>query len=219
MSYRLYLDRMLMPVAPGRLVVRYRGRNQTTALLDGGEVTDIQAGEHAEVSFSLCLPRKPYPFARYQRGFVGPEAFLERLLALRRARRPFRFICSRVGPRGRLISDVNLRVSLEDLAVTECAEDGDDVTVALTLREYQEYAAARVVVDGRRMVIEGPAREMDNRPQIQTYTVERGDNLWDIARRFLGDGRRYREIFELNRDQMERPDLIFPGLVLRLSMG
>lgn len=216
MSYRLYLDRMLMPVAPSRILVRYRGRNQTTALLDGGEVTDVRAGEHGEVSFSLCLPRKPYPFARYQRGFVGPEAFLERLHALRRARRPFRFICSRIGPRGRLISDVNLRVTLEDLSVTECAEDGDDVTVALVLREYQAYSATRVVVDGRRVVVDGPARETDHRPQYQTYTVVRGDNLWDIARRFLGDGRRYWEIFELNREQIVDPTVILVGMVLRL---
>jgi len=210
---------MLMPVAPSRIMVRYRGRNQVTALLDGGEVTDIRAGEHAEVSLSLCLPRKPYPFARYQRGFIGPEAFLERLHALRGARRPFRFICSRVGPRGRLISDVNLRVTLEDLTVTECAEGGDDVTVALTLREYQTYSATRVVVDGRRVVIEEPAREIDNRPRYQTHVVERGDNLWDIARRFLGDGRRYREIFELNRDQIVDPGVILVGMVLRVPVG
>jgi len=118
-----------------------------------------------------------------------------------------------------LISDVNLRVTLEDLTVTECAEGGDDVTVALTLREYQTYSATRVVVDGRRVVIEEPAREIDNRPRYQTHVVERGDNLWDIARRFLGDGRRYREIFELNRDQIVDPGVILVGMVLRVPVG
>lgn len=30
------------------------------------------------------------------------------------------------------------------------------------------------------------------------YTVKSGDTLWSIAKRFLGDGNRYREIQKLN---------------------
>lgn len=49
------------------------------------------------------------------------------------------------------------------------------------------------------------------------------DSLWDIAERFLGDGMRWREIYELNKslDQpdgraLTRPDLIRPGWKLYL---
>jgi len=213
-----------MPVTPGRISVRHRGNNQRTALLDGGEVTHLRAGEGAELSLSLTLPRRVYPFARYERGFLAPEMFLDRFLDLRAEGRPFRFICSRISPGGRLLSDLNLRVSLEDLEVAESAEDGDDLTLSLTLREYREHSTARVTAYDERFVIQGPSaitvttpgREADLRPQPATYTVVRGDNLWNIARRFLGEGRRYREIFELNRDQIRNPNLIFPGQVLRL---
>jgi len=216
MSYRVFIDGLLMPVTPSRILVRHRGKNQRTALLDGGEFTHLRQGEGAEIDLTLCLPRRVYPFARYERGFVAPEVFLERFLMLRQERKPFRFICARIAPNGRRLSDTNLRVSLEGLEVKECAEGGDDVTVQITLREYQEYVAVKVVTDRQRVVVEGPARETDNRPQVRTHTVVRGDNLWNIARAFLGDGRRYREIFELNRDQIQNPNLIFPGQVLRL---
>jgi len=212
----MFLDGLLLPVTPGRVLLRYRGGNQRTALLDGGEITHLRTGEGTEVTFTLSLPRRPYPFARYERRFLEPEVFLERLLALRGNRRPFRFICARVPQNGRLLSDTNLRVSLEGLEVKECAEDGDDITATLTLCEYREYAATKVIVERERVVIEGPARETDNRPVYATHTVVRGDNLWNIARQHLGDGRRYREIFELNRDQIQNPNLIFPGQVLRL---
>ena len=43
-----------------------------------------------------------------------------------------------------------------------------------------------------------------------------GDNLFDIAARELGDPQRWREIFDLNRDQIDDPALIFAGQVLRL---
>ena len=46
------------------------------------------------------------------------------------------------------------------------------------------------------------------------YVVRKGDTLWAIARRFLGDGRRYREIAAAN--SVRNPNLIFPGQKLRI---
>jgi hypothetical protein len=44
------------------------------------------------------------------------------------------------------------------------------------------------------------------------------DSLWDISERFLGDGRRWREVYDLNRGfvqadggALQDPDLIYPG--------
>lgn len=48
------------------------------------------------------------------------------------------------------------------------------------------------------------------------YTVKRGDSLWKIADRLLGDGARFREIFDLNRRVMDQPDFILPGMVLKV---
>ncbi len=50
----------------------------------------------------------------------------------------------------------------------------------------------------------------------QTYTVQRGDSLSKIARRVYGETRHWRVIFEGNRDQLDNPDLIHPGQVLKI---
>lgn len=50
----------------------------------------------------------------------------------------------------------------------------------------------------------------------RTYRVHRGDSLSKIAQTFLGDGNRWPEVFEMNRDQIDNPDLIFPGTILKL---
>ena len=49
------------------------------------------------------------------------------------------------------------------------------------------------------------------------YTVQGGDTLRTIAERFYGDADRFRIIFQANRDQIEDPDQIFPGQVLRVA--
>lgn len=45
----------------------------------------------------------------------------------------------------------------------------------------------------------------------KTYTVKKGDCLWTIAEKQLGDGFRWKEIYELNSDSIRDPGLIYPG--------
>lgn len=49
-----------------------------------------------------------------------------------------------------------------------------------------------------------------------TYTVKSGDTLSKIAQQFLGSANSYMEIFNANRDQLQDPDKIQPGQVLKI---
>ncbi len=51
---------------------------------------------------------------------------------------------------------------------------------------------------------------------IKTYTVKSGDTLSEIAKRELGSANKYMEIFNANRDQLNDPDKIQPGQVLKI---
>jgi nucleoid-associated protein YgaU len=48
-------------------------------------------------------------------------------------------------------------------------------------------------------------------PAGKTYTVVRGDSLSKIAQREYGDAKKWRKIFEANKDVIENPDLIEVG--------
>jgi len=51
------------------------------------------------------------------------------------------------------------------------------------------------------------------------YQVERNDRYVSIAREQLGDERRWREIFELNKDKFPDPDRIRHGVRIKLPLG
>lgn len=50
----------------------------------------------------------------------------------------------------------------------------------------------------------------------QTYTVVKGDTLSHIAKHLYGKASQWRTIFEANRDQLDDPDKIRPGQVLKI---
>jgi LysM repeat protein len=50
----------------------------------------------------------------------------------------------------------------------------------------------------------------------QTYTVQRGNNLWQISRRAYGVGNRYLIIYSANLSQIRDPERIYPGQIFKL---
>lgn len=53
-------------------------------------------------------------------------------------------------------------------------------------------------------------------PEVQYYTVVKGDSLSGIAKRFYGNAMKYPKIFEANREVVKDPDLIYPGQKIRI---
>ncbi|ONI73633.1 hypothetical protein BWI15_09335 [Kribbella sp. ALI-6-A] len=100
-------------------------------------------------------------------------------------------------------------------------QGGDDQ--ASTYR--QTEARSKVVIGGHT----GVRTNNDQAGQVVKFTEVRPpegrnyDCLWDIAERYLGEGRRYKEIYELNKNKLQpdgrrltNPDLIMPGWQVRL---
>jgi nucleoid-associated protein YgaU len=89
--------------------------------------------------------------------------------------------------------------------------------------ERQEVAQADQAMTSQDQIAQaGDQTQLQGSEAPAAYTVQKGDNLWNIAQKQLGDGSKWTEIYKLNSDAIgSNPDMIFSGTELKLpgSMG
>lgn len=90
--------------------------------------------------------------------------------------------------------------------------DGRPVALSfqMTLREYANQAAEINTIQ--------PAQS-DMAVSVtcsESYTVVKGDCLWNISKKFYGSGAQYTRIYNENKDKIKNPNLIYPGQVLTI---
>ncbi len=61
-----------------------------------------------------------------------------------------------------------------------------------------------------------PTVTTPTQPRPGTYTVQKGDTLYSIARTMYGDQTRWKDIYEANRNQLPDPHTLKVGQTLRL---
>ncbi len=138
--YNFFVDGVQFPVAPpAELSTKINGRNETTVLMNEGEVNIIKKTGLTDIEFEVLLPNVKYPFSVYPNGFQPATYYLEKLEKLKVDDKPFQFIVNRMMPNRNLLFDTNMTVSLEEYEILESAENGFDVNVRIKLKQYKAY--------------------------------------------------------------------------------
>lgn len=220
MAYYFYLGNVLLPIPPSKLELKISNNNKTYNLINYSQINVLKNPGLSSLEFEVVLPNTKYPFAMYKNNFQNAKYYLGVLENLKVNRSAFQFIVVRKFPNGKDIFNTNIKVALEEYTITDTTEEGFDTKVKIKLKQYKEYSTKKVQVTIKQYRPPAVTRTVTTnntavaKPSGQNYTVKRGDCLWNIAKRFYGNGAKYTTIYNANRSKIRNPNLIYPGQIL-----
>ena len=220
MAYYFYLGNVLLPIPPSKLELKISNNNKTYNLINYSQINVLKNPGLSSLEFEVVLPNTKYPFAMYKNNFQNAKYYLGVLENLKVNRSAFQFIVVRKFPNGKDIFNTNIKAALEEYTITDTTEEGFDTKVKIKLKQYKEYSTKKVQVTIKQYRPPAVTRTVTTnntavaKPSGQNYTVKRGDCLWNIAKRFYGNGAKYTTIYNANRSKIRNPNLIYPGQVL-----
>ncbi len=205
-----------VPVLPERFNISIGSNNSSVNVAELGEIIVKQARPAFQFSFESFFPKRSFPglsvtgIARTI-ALAAPLLYVEMLKSWHDSYKPIYLILTNLG--------IATYCTIERFDFYEEGGDVGTIYYSLTLKEYREVTVRSVTVDastGTASVANTDTR-VDNTVIPQTYTVQNGDCLWNIAKKYYGSGSKYTVIYDANKDTIGGdPDLIYPGQVLTL---
>lgn len=191
---------LVLPVTPSGYTWERPNRVETIALDQIGEINlpgGIMMGSCT--LDNVLLPTRLYSFCNP--GAVdNPYVYLEQLERWSDAGNVVRFLVSG--------TPVNAPVLIERISQGE--RDGtNDLYISIRMMQYQAPETPVLAAEGG-----GAQTSRDSSTgaaQERTYTIQSGDTLWGIAKKYYGSGTEYKKLAQANRDQIPNPNLIYPG--------
>lgn len=207
MAYVVYMKDVILPVTPSKIEYKINGRNETMDLINGGEVNQIKDPGLTEISFECMIPQVQYPFAYYPKKYHGAKYYLDKFENMKKAKKPFEFKVTRSTPNFKGLFDTSILVTLENYTITEDVEEGMDVIVSFELKQYVSYGIEVIKEitdsDGNKKKVTKKESTRSKKEIADNYVVKKGDSLWKIAKKELGDASKRTSIYNLNKSVIE----------------
>lgn len=86
--------------------------------------------------------------------------------------------------------------------------------VMMAIGEKPSEPQAKAVEEGKYLVEKN--ENVESAPKVSTreYTIQPNDSLWKIAEREMGNGHRWKYLYELNKDRIKNPNKLKKGTVI-----
>ena len=142
------------------------------------------------------MPARSGPYVTGR--LADPAAWIRAVQSARDSRQEGRFLITGTD------LDVNMAVAVESLDYEERGGEPGDIYYTITLKEWRQYGAARVLVGNAGSLAKSKPKRSGAPAPAKGYTVKAGDSLWAIAQQVYGDGSRYPELYSKNKDAIDK---------------
>lgn len=211
-SYNNDKNTFRLPTNPEQIEVTSNQDIETYNVLKLGQIAVPTHMELKEYSFECEFPRKKTTYTENQIKFRDADFYINRFDFWRKKNVPFRFIASNGG----LSNDINTLVLIKELVITEKAGEEGDKYISFKLQEYKEFGVAVPIDSTTKKKKKSTSTEKTNPKNSGYYVVKKGDCLWNIAKKYYGDGSKHTKIYNANKNIIKNPALIYPGQKLKI---
>lgn len=169
--YSIYLDKILLPVAPSKIKIGFSSQNKTLNLINDGEINILKDPGLLDIEFDAMLPNTKYPFSIYKDGFESADKFIDKINKLKTDKKPLQFIVTRTRPDGTPLFNTNIKVSLEEYEINEDAEEGFDIILSIKLKQYKSFGTKKCKIEipkkqeEKQEVKVNPVQERESEPK------------------------------------------------------
>lgn len=223
-TYNAEKEKIQLPVLPETFQTKNGNSNGSVNIAELGEIVVMQGRPALQISFSSFFPATKFPGLQVAK-ITKPLNLINKINTWKASRKPIHFIATGCG--------VNIYAVIDSFTYYETGGDPGTYQYSITLKEYREVAIRQVKVaipsvysasntTGVSRVtatasVKNNETRVDNTVKPSTYTVQYGDDLWNIAKKYYNDGAKSKEIYEANKSIIgSRPNVIYPGQVLTL---
>lgn len=194
-------DKFMLPVNPESFAFTEKHNNTSVNVNSIGEVNLLGKRDLKTGTISSHFPKRDRNYANNS-GRQAPYTYINKLLSWKSSGKPIQLIITG--------TKINFQVTIETLKYGE--QDGTgDVYYDLTLKEYRA-----VEIKKTKLKKKSKPKRPAAKKKTKTYTVKSGDCLWNIAKKFYGNGAQYTKIYNANKGKIKNPNLIYPGQVLTI---
>lgn len=196
-----------LPVNPEQIETTTVQANEKYNILKLGQIVVPTNMELTEYTFEVEFPHEALHYVQTENDFKDSDYYFKLFNKWRKDLKPIRFIAS-----NNIGDDINTLALMEDVKVIERAGEEGDKYVTFTLLEYKEFSKKVAIVKTATVIVKKPlATAITNPKSNGFYVVKAGDNLWNIAKKYYGNGALHTKIFNANKDKIKNPSLIYPG--------
>lgn len=210
LTYNAEKEKIQLPVLPTSFKVKNGSNNDSVNVAGLGEIIIMQSRPALQFSFSSFFPAAKFPGLQVS-SITKPLTLIEKINSWKASKKPIHFIATACG--------IDLYATIENFDYSEEGGDPGTYQYSITLKEYREITVRQVKVNIPKATatVKKEQPRVDNTVQPKTYTVKSGDCLWNIAKKFYGNGSRYTEIYNANKGVIGgNPNLIYPGQVFTI---